>query len=373
MTSLKQKQIDKIVKRFNTKIKNINDLTGGKEPSKLFFVLARLLDFLLDNNPERCIKESGVKARRFINPIIKKIAPLFLHGKQVFEDRETLMYPTGRTKKEKKFPQYSKEIVLPDEPVIWMSNHAFKDDVLAATLACKRHSYILLGSVPQFYNTFDGVTSYLNGVVLTNRKVRESKKSTIPKVVRAMELGADLLIFPEGVWNKTPHIPIIKLWPGIYRIAQRTGAKIVPIVHYTSDMVNLDKKNIIHTVIDDPIDVSNMTESEATEFLRDKMATWYMLMMEKYGQSTREQELGEYEDSASAWEAHLTERVKTADRYDAEIETTADYRPKEIEDAREIWEKIAKIENITPRNVHSVEYAKRLIREQDKNDFQRRF
>ena len=102
MTSLKQKQIDKIVKRFNTKIKNINDLTGGKEPSKLFFVLARHLDFLLDNNPERCIKESGVKARRFINPIIKKIAPLFLHGKQVFEDRETLMYPTGRTKKEKK-------------------------------------------------------------------------------------------------------------------------------------------------------------------------------------------------------------------------------------------------------------------------------
>ncbi len=368
-----QKRIDKVVARFGDNIVNLNDLTGGKEPSKLFYILGRYLYYLIDTDVDKCITKSGVKLRKAINPIIKKIGPSFLHGKQVFEDRESLMYPKGRKKKDKDKPKYSKDIELPDEPVIWMSNHAFKDDVLASILASKRHCYLLLGSVPQFYNTLDGITSYLNGVVLTNRKVKKSKKATIPKVEKAMEYGADLMIFPEGVWNKTPHIPIIELWHGIYRIAKSTGAKIVPIVHYTTDLTCESKDSIIHTVIDDPIDISGMEEEEAMILLRDTLATWYVLMMEKYGKSKRKKELKGFSSSQEAWEHHLEQRVKTADRYDVEIETCADYRPNTHEDPTEIWEKIAKIENITAHNVKNIEYAKILIKEKKDNDFQRRF
>lgn len=369
----KQTKIDKITAKYGDKIKNINDLTGGKEPSKLFYILARHLDYLLDNDPNVCIKRYGVRIRRTINPIIKKIAPLFMKSKQVFEDREKLMYPKGRKKKDKKAPTYSKTIELPKEPVIWMANHAFKDDVCATICAAQRHAYILFGSVPQFYNTFDGVSAYINGVAMTNRKVKASKKASLEKSLKAMEYGADLIIFPEGVWNKTPHIPIIQLWPGIYRIAKQTGAKIVPIVHYTSDMLNKDKESKIHTVIDDPIDITGMTEEEALTVLRDTMATWSYLMMEKYGRSTRKKEVKKNQTSTEAWEEHLRERIKTADRYDVEIETCADYRPKTIEDPREIWEKIAAIETIDARTIKTVEYAKRLIKEHNTNDFQRRF
>ena len=260
------------------------------------------------------------------------------------------MYPKGRPKKDKNKP-YSKTITLPKEPVIWMANHAFKDDVCATICAAQRHSYILFGSVPQFYNTFDGVSAYINGVAMTNRKVKASKKASLDKSLRAMEYGADLIIFPEGVWNKTPHIPIIQLWPGIYRIAKKTGAKVVPIVHYSVDMLNKDKNNIIHTVIDDPIDISNLSEEEALTLLRDTMATWSYLMMEKYGKSTRKKEVGTHKTSQEAWEEHLIERVKTADRYDIEIEKCADYRPRTIEDPREIWEKniISLIGEVTDR------------------------
>ena len=87
----KQKRIDKIVERYGDKIKNINDLTGGKEPSKLFYILAGHLDYLLDNDPDVCIKRYGVKIRKAINPIVKKLAPLFMKNKQVFEDREKLI------------------------------------------------------------------------------------------------------------------------------------------------------------------------------------------------------------------------------------------------------------------------------------------
>lgn len=369
----KQKRIDKIVERYGDKIKNINDLTGGKEPSKLFYILARHLDYLLDTDPDVCIKRYGVKIRKAINPIVKKLAPLFMKNKQVFEDREKLMYPKGRKKKDKNERTYDTTIELPKEPVIWMANHAFKDDVVATICACQRHSYILFGSVPQFFNTFDGVSAYINGVAMTNRKVKASKKASLDKAIRAMEYGADLMIFPEGVWNKTPHIPIIQLWPGIYRIAKQTGAKIVPIVHYTSNMLNKEENGIIHTVVDDPIDVSKMSEEEALTLLRDTMATWSYLMMEKYGKSTRKKELGKHKTSQEAWEEHLIERIKTADRYDIEIETCADFRSKTIDDPREIWEKIAQIEKVDARTIKTIQHAKRLINDQNKNDFQRRF
>ena len=373
MNPKEEKKIIKIEKLYSDKIKNINDLTGGKEPSKLFYILARHLDYLLDNDPNVCIKKYGVVIRRTINPILKRLAPLFMSSKQVFEDREKLMYPKGRKKSDKIKEEYSSEIKLPEEPVIWMANHAFKDDVAATICACQRHSYILFGSVPQFYNTLDGVSAFINGVALTNRKVKSSKKSSIDKSIKVMEYGADLIVFPEGVWNKTPHIPIIKLWPGIYRIAKKTGAKIVPVVHYTIDMINQEKDSVIHTVIDDPIDISNLSEEEALILLRDTMATWYMLMMEKYGQSTRKKEMGIHTDSTEVWEEHLEKRIKTADRYDIEIETCADYRPHEIDDPREIWEKIASIKSIDAKTIKTVEYAKKLIKEENKNDFQRRF
>ena len=38
----------------------------------------------------------------------------------------------------------------------------------------------------------------------------------------------------------------------------------------------------IHTVIDDPIDITSMPEKEALEHYRDVLATWYYIMMEKY-------------------------------------------------------------------------------------------
>ena len=370
MTQRENKRLSKIEELYKGKIKNINDLTGGREPSKLFYILARHLDYLLDTDPNVCIKKYGVKFRRALNPIVKKIAPLFMQSKQVIEDRNKLMYPKGPKKRDKK---YSSEIELPEEPVIWMANHAFKDDVVATICAAKRHGYLLLGSVPQFYNQFDGVAAYVNGVVLANRKVKSSKKASIDKSVKAMSYGADLIMFPEGVWNKTPHIPIISLWSGIYRIAKKTGAKIVPVVHYTTDMLNKDKESIIHTVIDDPIDISDMTQEEALDYLRDIMATWSYLMMEKYGKSTRKKEIGKHATSQEAWEEHLKERVKTADRYDIEIETNADFRPKEIDDPIEIWEKIANIETIDARSIKTVEYAKKMIKERKNNDFQRRF
>lgn len=71
--------------------------------------------------------------------------------------------------------------------------------------------------------------------MLTNRKVSASKGSSTVKAVRAIRYGTDLMVFPEGVWNKSPNRLLLNLWPGVDRIACETGAKVIPVVHYIDD------------------------------------------------------------------------------------------------------------------------------------------
>lgn len=265
------------------------------------------------------------------------------------------------------------DIALSKEPVIWVANHGFKDDVLATILAVKRPACILFGSLPQFYNTFDGVTAWLSGVVMMNRKVSVSKRAIIPKAVRAMHLGADLVVFPEGVWNKSPNALLINLWPGIYRIACETGAKIVPVSHYIRDCSNMEKNNPIHTVVDDPVRIDDLSEQAALEYVRDILATWFYLMMERYGKTTRENLLGGAESSVKVWEQQLIDSVKTVARYDKEIETQADYRPKWKTLPQDVWCPVANISKVTKDNILYVLYARQLVKQLEREDFQRRF
>lgn len=188
-----------------------------------------------------------------------------------------------------------------------------------------------------------------------------------------MKFGADLMVFPEGVWNKSPNALLIDLWPGIYRIACETGAKVVPVVHYIRHCSNQEKDNPIHTVIDDPIRIDDLSERAALEYLRDILATWYYLMMEVYGKTTRKNLLKGASSSVEVWEQSLVNRVKTVARYDTEIELCADYHPKWKVSPQEVWRSVADISKLTKSNVLHVWYARQLMERLDIEDFQRRF
>lgn len=364
--STQQQRLDAILKQYDGMITSASDLTAGEPPSKLFFILADKLHYLLNEDENIAIAPKGVAHRRKLNPLLKTLGVHFLSNPQIFENRNFLRNPDDPA------PPADLKIVLPKEPVIWASNHGFKDDALASILAAQRHAYILFGSLPQFYNTFDGVTAWLNGVAMVNRKVAASRKSSIPKAVRAMNCGADLLLFPEGVWNKTPHTLVLDLWPGIYRIACETGAKVVPIVHYLRDN-DRSKNNPIHTVVDDPIRIDHLTQQQALSLIRDIFATWYYLMIEAYGKATRNEILGGAATSTAAWETSLKERICTVARYDQEIELQADYRPKSKVSPQQVWQAIANIAPITSQNAKHVLFAKQLVAQCEREDFQQRF
>lgn len=357
--------LDRILSKYDGLITGPSDMLAGKPASSLFYLLADKLSYLMDVDPEKTISQKGVLRRRKIHPIIKRLGALFMPCPQIIENRNALMAAPGETVPD------DPGITLPDEPVIWAANHGFKDDGLATILAVQRHAYLLFGALPQFYNTLDGLTSYLNGLVMFNRKVPASRKSSIPKAVRAMKLGADLVVFPEGIWNKTPNALMLDLWPGVYRIACETGAKVVPVIHYARDLSKLGRDEPIHTVVDDPIRLDDLGERAALRYLRDVLATWTYLMMERYGTDDRETMLGG-KTAAEVWEDHLARRVSVVDRYDEEIERSADLRRRDIVRPEDVWGVVAAIQNITPDNVKSVVYARELLTRLEREDFQRR-
>lgn len=372
LTPKEQKKLEEIIQLYGNDILSITDLTGPEKPSKLFYTLAPFFHYLLDTDPKSDKfhefmrdqnTDMGIKIRRAINPVFKKIGPKFLGAEQKFIDKETLEVlddPNDR------------KLGLSNDPVIYCCNHAFKDDILASVLAAEKHAYLMFASLPQFFNTLDGITAWLNGVALMNRRVKESKKMGFDKSVDLLERGTSLIVFPEGVWNKTPNLLMLEAWKGAIELSKMTGAKIIPMLHHIDDPTYNSENNSIYTLTDNPFSFNGLSTDAAKELLRDTMASKYYLMLEKYAQAKRDDIVGAFATSEEAWDDQLQKRIATADRYDPNIETCADYRDKRIIRPEDVFEPIADA-ILTKENCGHVEYAKKLVKQARHSDFQRRY
>ena len=339
--------VNSLLRRFGKSISDQKDLTGTAKPSFLFPFMTKVGSRLMNEDPEKIIQRRNAHLLHF-SPIIRWAAPRMMMFRQTIETP---------------LPD------LPNQPVIWCANHGFKDDV-AATIGVARSSYIFFGSLPIFFNTFDGVGVWLNGTVLCNRKLSESRHRAFHFASKVLESGSDLILFPEGVWNKTPDRLLLPLWPGAVRLAQERNVQLVPVVHYLADFHKRYKRNIIHTVIGKPIFVTNVSEAEGIRMLRDTMATLYYDLMDRYGHTTRAELLGSL-SADEAWEEHLKKHT-CLKYYDEMIESCADYRDRKIIMPTQVWKGVAEIEHFHVENVNHVLYARSVMKQELRRDFQRR-
>lgn len=355
----------KVFEEYSDALESFDDLIGDDytDMSNLFYFVNRKYLHWLSNNPDIAVSEKEILFRRKFYNILKKVGPSMLGCTQVLENRTFLQDPNAL--------RLDSGIILPEKPVIFVANHGFRDDVLATVLAAKRHAYLYCGSLPLFYNSFNGYATSLVGQVMTNRKNRESRIASIEKSNRVMEYGTDMILFPEGGWNKTKEQLVLDLWRGVYLLSKKGNYDVVPITHYVRDMEIVDKSNVIHTVVDEPIPLYLMEEKEALRTIRDNFATWQYLMMEKYGVSTRDTELAGFNNSDEKWEDHLDKRMVYVDRYDSSIETISDYRPKDKVRIEDVFEPVSRVNNITPQNIKTVNSAKKLVLEKKSTDYQR--
>lgn len=362
----KEKIKQEVLEKYSEELTSFNDLLGDNEEdmSLLFYIINKNFLYMLDNDPNISIRMKDIEFRRKFYKILKLLGPSMLGCSHKIEDREEFADGVDET-------IYNN--ANDSRPVIYVANHGFRDDALATVLAANRHAYIYWGSLPLFYNTFDGLASSLVGEVVMNRKSKSSRLASIDKSIRVLEYGTDLIIFPEGGWNKTSEKMILDLWRGVYLISKAGNYDVVPIVHYVKDPEIIDKKNVIHTIVDKRIPLYSYEEKDALVLLRDTLASWQYKMMEKYGQTTRNIEMNGFDSSDEKWDHLVQKRMGYVTRYDSSVEKQCDYRPKNMTRPEDVFEQIANISNITSDNIKMVNDTKKIVKERKFSDFQRRY
>lgn len=253
----------------------------------------KYFEYLLDDNPKKVISKNGIKIRRVLNPLIRKII-VPLSSKNKLHITRKAEFPKNR-------------------PIIFASTHGFRDDIAFAIKAVGVPTYLLLGSLLVFYYSIDGIGLWLNGTILVDRKNKNSRAAAKEKMCYAINSGVNILMYPEGVWNKTENLIVQKLYPGIYDVAKETNAIVVPIA-------SIEENGVVHCIIDEPLDICHFERTEALQILRDKMATCKYELMEQYSRINRT-EIGE-----EYWQKFLESLIgSTKGLYDYEIENSAQY------------------------------------------------
>lgn len=261
----------------------------------------KFLEKYLDYAPERVISKKGIIMRKIISPVLRFIVP--------FVTPNSKLTVVRRAK-------------LPKRPVIFAATHGFREDVEHTVVMAGRQAYMLNGSLPTVFKSFDGITAWLAGFVLVDRTDKSSRASTVDKLVRVLELGSSIIMYPEGTWNKSPNELVSGLFPGIYDVAQKSGALVAPIATYRNGKES-------YGITEEAFDICQYDREQGIQILRDKMATMQYELIEKYGVANRDDfPYGEVADKY--WTDFIDGLMAEAEFYDYEVELTTKYRPKGI-------------------------------------------
>jgi 1-acyl-sn-glycerol-3-phosphate acyltransferase len=241
----------------------------------------------MNNDPKRTISKGGIKFRKFIFPILRLFASTIIPYKLHI---------------------IRKASIPKNISVIYASTHDSVYDAPNTIILVNSHFFILGGAVEQIFNTFDGVSLWLNGVIVVDRNDKKSRKASLEKMQRAIELGANILICPEATWNLSDSLLVLKLYSGIYELAKRTNALVVPIVTHIEG-------NNCYAVLDDPFDIATYTKEGGITALRDKMATVRFELINKFSNFSRSEFEADDKSLYKTWEERKRKLVSQAMPY----------------------------------------------------------
>lgn len=311
-----------------------------KEKIKMNKYIPKLKNTTVDNFTTNI----GIKLRKIFNPVIRNVAKLSSKNKVYCET----------TTKLPKNKQY-----------VFVSTHSFSDDIFAALVSIKRNAYVLIGSNEQLEHNPEMYGAFINGLIAVDLSNEESKKASIPKMLRIFKSGSSVLVFPEGSWNITENVLITKLFRGFYTVAKEANVEVVPIAsHKETD------SNKIYVKIGEPIDVSTLDEKEAINVTRDALATHKYELLEKHGKTLKREEL-----SANPRDEWMMEKRRevlemnwTRDEWEYEYNF---FKDKEIASQAEIWGPIANLK-INPNMAYlapTIKNVRSIIKDEEKYDY----
>lgn len=109
----------------------------------------------------------------------------------------------------------------------------------------------------------------LNGVIPLETTDKKDRKIAYARAIELLNKDGNLLIYPEGAWNVSPNLVVMKIFTGTVRMAQETGAEIIPIaVEQYGDTFYFNIGENYRVDKD-----SSLSINEINGQLRDKLAT----------------------------------------------------------------------------------------------------
>lgn len=163
---------------------------------------------------------------------------------------------------------------LPDySPVIYVVNHTNSHDIPVASEVIKKHHNVLLGRQP--LKIIDRIAFCLNGVIWVDRKNRFSKHNAKSEIIKCLNNKTNILMFPEGTWNRSDNKIMLPLYWGCVDIAKSSKAPICPIIlDYTP--------KVCYAKVGNPIFIDESEDKlTAINRIRDEMATLRWELWEK--------------------------------------------------------------------------------------------
>ena len=156
-----------------------------------------------------------------------------------------------------------------EKPKIFACTHIGGNDIQRTFQVIDDPAYLMLGDPGILYKKLIYLGLKLNGVIPLETSDREDRKIAFNRAIELLKNGGNLLIYPEGAWNVSPNLLVMKTFTGTVRIAQQTGAEIIPIAveQYENDFYfNIGRNYKI------PKDTHKSVQ-ELNDELRDKLAS----------------------------------------------------------------------------------------------------
>lgn len=190
----------------------------------------------------------GLELRKKINPILRRLLKLAVKGELIID----------------RYPKLEK-----DKAYIFTSLHSFVEDAIANLASIDRNAYLLFGTTDQLEVNIEMYAAWLNGFIYVNRLDPQSRKDAITKMIRVLNNGNSVLLYPEGGFNNTENLFCQKLFSSPYILSKETKKEVVPIApfyEFGSDKIFMN--------VGDPINLSAFNnKKEALGYLRDILST----------------------------------------------------------------------------------------------------
>lgn len=88
-----------------------------------------------------------------------------------------------------------------DRSIIFAVTHIGKWDFEIVNEQIKEQFFVIVADFMHMYGTVSGFFMRLNGVIYVDEESREDKANTKSVMIKLLQSGKNVMIFPEGTWN----------------------------------------------------------------------------------------------------------------------------------------------------------------------------